>query len=561
MKYKFLIGRGKIEELIKKLPVSYYLGTKIEVGISENETSFIDLIERKIYISPNNFIDIELDHKPNEEELENLVRCALYHEVSHAMLTPLALLKKENAVFDKEVINVFEDERIEDMLKDYYYRTDFKKFVKLVNNYKEQEMPRTPKEMFYQVVRYREINNEILNWLADGIKNDNLPRAVYEKTLNIMWFDGNNRFDTSPTFIKKRIFDYLDYLLKEEYLKNKKVKYVERMNAFSTDLSQINRYKSEVHTFYSFIKFLFKSFTCKEEKQVKTEPSKVSVDKETSDEQVDPIHLNNTDFIESHEYNDNENGEMGGLGLSTNGKIDVLEQVKRQLVLRLGARDRKFYDNCNKIIKIYRTSNKLNGNMGSAYSGRLNTRLFLRDNNESYRWFLKKNGNSIKHGSKLLLNIFCDTSGSFYYNVDVVNDMLTELEKIEKENPNLFEFNLISVNYELTVLPKKARRIFSQGGTWLKKEWKKTIDKLQDNSKDIINIALFDGRIYWQETRQLVSLFNKNNFIIICDNTNKPAFKTYCKEARKIIYVDHSDYADLLKDNILKSLNSYVMGL
>ena len=95
----------------------------------------------------------------------------------------------------------------------------------------------------------------------------------------------------------------------------------------------------------------------------------------------------------------------------------------------------------------------------------------------------------------------------------------------------------------------------------MKKEWKKTIDKLQDNSKDIINIALFDGRIYWQETRQLVSLFNKNNFIIICDNTNKPAFKTYCKEARKVIYVDHSDYADLLKDNILKSLNSYVMGL
>ena len=84
---------------------------------------------------------------PDSLTLENDIRCLLYHEVSHALLT-----SKELCINVKT--NIFEDERIETVLANYYRGVDFKQFVKRVNNF-HNEKPKTADEMYYQVVRYR----------------------------------------------------------------------------------------------------------------------------------------------------------------------------------------------------------------------------------------------------------------------------------------------------------------------------------------------------------------------------------------------------------------------
>lgn len=596
MSYKVLISKNKVEELIKKLPVSYYLGAKLEVDVSNSATSYIDLLERKIYISPNNFMQIELQNEPSEYDIENLVRCALYHETSHAMLSPVTLLENKGGNYDKDLINIFEDERIETLLKDYYHRSNFKRFVKLVNNYKENTMPKTAKEFFYQVVRFREINEDILNSFVKRLKDGMVDyETVWRLKEYVHRYPQNQQDLADADLIKDAIENQIIRIINTYNDKE--------ISAFYGSESDIKKYKKAIYNLYFFLSIMFKINQQDQQREAKKsqegEENKGAGGKETQQENK-PISVNssqknkqsgNQESTQSQNQSDNEKAEQEETKViiineesfkkdeneikdeneneETKGNINdyngsVLEQVKEFINRELNSKNTKFYDACNKIIKSYRSANKLNGNMGSAYSGRLDARLYVRDNNETFRWFLHKNGNSVKRGSKLKLNIFCDTSGSFERNEDKVNSMLKELERIERENSNLFDFDIVEVDYDMRILPKKARRIkVISGGTNLTKEWKKTIDKLQDTSKDVINIVLFDGKIYSSYDKHLMALFNKNNMVIISDDSNAPAIKRYCKQARKQVFVDawRESYTDLLEDNVLKALNSYIMGL
>ena len=140
------ISKAQVETILKTLPIGYYIGRNIKVSLSESEEcSFYDQINDEILISYQQLLT-PFEAVKKVEDVETFVRTMLYHEVSHAMLTP-----KMKMI---DILNIFEDERIETLLKDYYQNTDFKRFVKLVNNFKG-EAPTTPKQAFYQIVRYR----------------------------------------------------------------------------------------------------------------------------------------------------------------------------------------------------------------------------------------------------------------------------------------------------------------------------------------------------------------------------------------------------------------------
>lgn len=136
---------NEVNNILKTLPVGYYAGRKIEVKLANNDASYYDIMNDEISISYNQVSD-GLKNVPATMSLESSVRTMLYHEISHAILTP-----KMRVTFER---NVFEDERIESLLADYYMNVDFKTFVKAVNNFNGQA-PQTADEYFYQIVRYR----------------------------------------------------------------------------------------------------------------------------------------------------------------------------------------------------------------------------------------------------------------------------------------------------------------------------------------------------------------------------------------------------------------------
>ena len=99
------------EAILKTLPVGYYCGGRINVTLDKNEpTSYFRHEDNSIVISYP-IISKGLEAVTDETWKETAVRSMLYHEVSHAILTPDSYMKDEESTTMLEVLNIFEDER------------------------------------------------------------------------------------------------------------------------------------------------------------------------------------------------------------------------------------------------------------------------------------------------------------------------------------------------------------------------------------------------------------------------------------------------------------------
>lgn len=150
---------NEVNNILKTLPIGYYIGRKVEVLLTEtSSTSFYNPIEDRIEISFSQ-ICIALSKITEADDIEEMIRSLLYHEVSHAFLTPMTLSVTR-------IINIFEDERIETLLSSYYMNTNFKKLVSLINDLKA---PSTAEEFFYDIVRFRKGPKEFVDQVQEII--------------------------------------------------------------------------------------------------------------------------------------------------------------------------------------------------------------------------------------------------------------------------------------------------------------------------------------------------------------------------------------------------------
>ena len=114
------LSYAKCETILNTLPIGFYTGRRINTTLdAKAETSFYSPTEDKIVVSYPIIAHRcqKISEGVNEEEA---VRGMLYHEVSHAILTPSTLRPSTP-------INIFEDERIESKLRNYYHGVDFRK--------------------------------------------------------------------------------------------------------------------------------------------------------------------------------------------------------------------------------------------------------------------------------------------------------------------------------------------------------------------------------------------------------------------------------------------------
>lgn len=142
----------EVRKKLKELPIGYYAFARIPISLSEDEeTSYYNPKENTIVISypiiRQGLENAEKAHEMTEEQNESAVRAMLYHEISHAILTPKEL-KMTN------VLNIFEDERIETILADYYLDVNFKENARFINDWVPHK-PENAMDEFYQTVRFR----------------------------------------------------------------------------------------------------------------------------------------------------------------------------------------------------------------------------------------------------------------------------------------------------------------------------------------------------------------------------------------------------------------------
>ncbi len=496
--YKVELTEEVLQKFIDTLPISYYLGRKINIGITNEPASYHSPLEDLIKLSLPQLNNLTYKTKPNKRDIERGIRTLLYHEISHAILTPCEKTKINHTIF-----NIFEDERIETLLGNYYRDVDFKDFVRRINDYDPSINPKNELEYFYRVVRFRDGETS----LVDRV----------EKIIN------DARFISSNTFEGIFGYSFIDYQEDIDKL------YKDCTDYFLTHYER--KTEPDLGDNVEVIIITANSIDSEQIKQgIKFDSNgkkvKVLIDPSIEDD--------------IKELLDDVLGFSKGENLKTDYKKDDI--------------DNSFKTKIRDIISRHKDKGKKIGNTLNTYSGRLTPRLTI---NNDYKWFKRENmGENRGEVGHLVLNLFIDISGSFVPNEAKMNGILEELENLETELKNKFKFNLITMGYSIKLI-KENRRIACSGGTELDMNWKDTFDLVQDSRNKCINIIMFDGECFDDSNAHVFSIFDGTRSTIISDISNSSAINRYCTKA-KHIYLNTNLYTSKIEESILETLSNYI---
>ena len=481
------ISFGRVKEIAESLPIGFYAKEKIELIISNDEqVSYYAPLENKIVISYSTILQALRKINDNDPYVETAVRSVLYHEVSHAILTPTDLQITN-------IINIFEDERIETLLANYYYNVNFKENIFLLNDY-QGEAPTNAIDEFYQTVRYRIGEDEFLQDVSDIItKYSKMSETNYER---YTWYYNECEYDIGCNNYTSDIYELYNKIAQKW---NEKPKYYSE-DLRSNDSSGLNG------------------------------------------DLLNPIESNSDnvgDFdIEKAIEKSQEEVSKVKPGTPTDELVNSVINTYYDIKLTAGLEN------------IINTFNKKN-NSGAAiagYSGVFDPRAVAR---EDYRYFKRKasvNGNNTF--GTLHLNLFLDDSGSMSCNEVVVNKLLYSLICIERSNKN-FTFDVITCANRIAIVDK-YKGYKADGGTYLSKKIIPIYRAVQKPNTYNYNLVLFDGSATTDTylNGNTFGIFDNNRSTIISDFSNSRKLDNL-KNAT-IIYSDR--YTEELIDNVFKTL-------
>lgn len=480
---------AKCKAIADTLPIGLYTGRRIPVEVNETEeTSFYSPMEDKIVVSYP-IIKFRMEQVKDSCDDEEAIRSMLYHEVSHAVLTPTNLRCDD-------VTNIFEDERIESILRDYYHGVDFRKQVYDVHGGHAPKAT-NPMQAFFNAVRFGLGNGSIQKDINSLIKrfssmNRNTPR----------WNDDRSG-SADYTYAVKELYNRITKEFKSNPdqfnpppIGNKggKMKQMDSTGSGSDEEKKQSESNSESESNSDELK---KSDSDKEAKSAIFKRSPVpTMDRDAITKMIGQT-LN----------------EKSGLD---EGEVAKLNEFQKTVELIIG--------NFNK---------KNHGGSGiTSYSGVFNPRNVAR---KDYRYFdrsMSTQGNN-KFGT-CHLNLIIDCSGSFSSNVPLTNGILAVLSEVERKNRN-FSMDVAFINHDWRVCQNiRERNMVATGGNDVPEDMKERLLALQKPQTCNYNIVLFDGDAIceWdhgtKENRRRFSAFDMKQTTLITDPDNeqymKPAF-------------------------------------
>ena len=542
-----------LQHYINKVPIGYYVGRNVDVTIGDKDDTYFDLVKGSIVISYPTIKDNARLIK-TDADAEKSVRHLIFHELSHALLTPRIL-------HIDMVLNVFEDERIESILKNYYLDTDFKAFVKKLNGFKNQP-PENEWDAWYQLVRYRRGPVYFLSRVHEIIDDyTHLDIAVsridteirssirnYEAEVNrlyeefVKWYNQTNPSDLK---IDKSLKDLMQNGEGDGQSDDKN----NQQTQMGTGLSNADNNQSDNNKdgLEEALQKSLESFK-DSKKDLLMEVPKVDdkANKFANVSSIEAIDVNEGDYDDLYTIIDDSNDKAGGLWHRP-GKDD--DKAKQKA-------DKAVFDMIDSLISLLKTTRKNNRSSIAAYSGVINPRNVIRDD---YKYFMQQNrkGHASVY-SKMHLNMFIDCSASFKDNDEKVNTLLWALTKFERAVPD-FSYDLISCGVGQKLRPKYNRTQSSYDGTVLTDDIFDMFKKQQFTNAVNMNIVLYDGKVnhlhkYKTTGKRIESnweAFNDVNTVIIVDDSNEEAVNKFCPLAHKII---SKDYVEELYKNTYSAL-------
>lgn len=538
----------QIENILKRIPTGYYFGKNISVVLSEtSQDSYCNLDGPRIVISLMRINQIlnKIDEDYSEEVIEKILRTLVYHEVSHALLTPIRIFDSINYVVNNykeddkyyteddltDIVNIVEDERVERITKNYFKGIDYKWLVEISN-------PRSVEEetnifnLWFLFIRCNELPSYI-----DGASEVSVLRSMRYHMIYCTTFD---KFDRNCYYYVEMIsrnFKYFKDLIADKIPEEK-------------------------------------TFRDNDELNIKT--SQVSQKSKDSD---NPVRKNSNEFI-----NNSEDKMPGSQNFDINDKLPEFSCLQDLLDYENAVAARKSLTDsfrrvvdveycCDdksisrKIQEVLKISNKVSARSSGAtnsYSGVFSPRNAARDD---CKYFLHDNftGNA-KLFNKIKLNLFIDRSNSFSRSEPDVNIILKSLFDLKRVNPR-FSFSLTTIGIGETVCDlDHFSRFICYDGTFLDKEIFEIFNKVQDSRASNINLVLIDGYAWWsrrhsteKDYEKNIGAFNHRSTTIITDISNHGAVTEYAPLAHEIVC--HADYPRFLVDNVVKSLRKMIIAL
>lgn len=484
------------------LPIGIYAKRRIRCSLREDEdTSFYSPMTDEIIISYPQ-VSGALEMTPEDEDKEVAIRSMLYHEVSHAILTGWS-----GRVTDQ--FNIFEDERIETVLNDFYLDVDFAKQVYRINGIQSNDDLKAPKDAldaFYQLVRFHKGDADLL----DRVKKMLVKYAPLSKTvLNLPsgdgWWEYNREINDLFNEVKRRFGE--------------------------PPVSEDDGCDSEDG-----------DGSGKSGDGGKSKDGKGKKDKSgMTDGDGKKVAVDVKDAIKKA-LEAGADGEM----LEILKEMNSLEKVFSDGVAPVY--DDDLYKKFDVIISNFNKKNNSGASL-TGYSGVFNPRSAGR---EDCRYFDRKatvNGTN-KFGT-FHLNLFLDNSGSFCDNAPIVNAVLGALVRLEKVNRN-FSFDVVHCGVGEELITDKAKvGLTCDDGTALDYDAIELYRKLQKPSTYNYNIVLYDGSCHDRRYNDAFKAFNHSNTTIISDVSNRDEIERYAPNAKQIIT---KRYTENLLNNIVDTL-------
>lgn len=535
------VSLGYCEDVLKTLPVGYYLGHPVAVRLNPTgDSTYIEIDCERITIG---FVNVYEACKsaPDGYDRETIIRSLFYHEISHAILTPSALPRAEacrDSIMSRfremipdskranakkvpnpkgilterlsyimnhlhDIVNIFEDERIETLLRTYYMGVDFKRLLALLNGDPKSFCDRDPMGRFFAVVRYRhgdpglvpQVQNLINKY--SGLTNGSSAYATLNYLIDLVWF----AYQVMRTMPMQDVQDE------------------KPMQSAQVPQQQSNDKPSDQTP----------------EQPAQTQPQPEQPEQQPlTDEEIEEIVKEVEPFLESF---DSESGLASIKNLfktaSTNRKAAAVEaKVNKVLMSALN-----------------KQKNQSSGSHG--YAGRIDPRAVT---NRDYRWFAKKNqGSAAKRFNKVRFNLFVDSSGSFNASQPAINALICALKKIEATNPD-FSVRVAHCGDGTQLTRPDDPYVDCKNCSELSADTKAKYDSLQTPNATNVNIVVFDGRMSAEDRAydKAYGAFNHPNCIIVSDPSNKDVIDQYAAQAKSVIVAN--DYEKVFTGIVLSQV-------
>lgn len=534
------VSFGYCEDVLKTLPIGYYLGHPLTLKLEPTrDKTYIELGCERITIGFVNVFNA-CKNAPDGYDRESIIRSLLYHEVSHAILTPSKLFeyvlngewptdfdtlcgpkirtRKGKQIVDTsnpeyipkdkldwivknlhDIINIFEDERIESLLNTYYMNTNFKRLVVMLNGDPKKFCDRDAMGRFFAVVRYRHGDPALVSRV----------RQIINKHAGLDNIGGYQRCLSYVLDIMHLMYDVIKSIIDE----NEKQAVQNPNESQSQDDKSSDSKPSDS-----------KSKTPMQSAQDNNKP--------LTDEEIDQIMKTVEPFLQSFESEE---------------ELLATKKILNRLTTNPDAAAIK--TKVNKILNAILNKQKNLSSGSYAYAGRIDPRATL---NRDYKWFAKKNqGSAAKRFNKVRFNLFVDSSGSFRGSENAVNALICALKQIESSNPD-FSVRVAHCGAGTVLAPADNPYVSCENFSRLGDNTKEIYDSIQQSQASNMNIVVFDGRM--SGGKKAYSAFDHPNCIIVSDDANEEYIRAYAPSAKATIM--KCGYADAFIDVVLKQIES-----